>query len=79
MGAVGFSTDFNNLTSGVEHPGISQIHKHMSIYGVTQTLPWLMHLLGAIPGAASGFFEFFDFCEGQMEEQRKVGALQSYE
>jgi cytochrome P450 len=70
MGDIGFGKDFSNLTSGVEHPAIAQIHKHMSILGVFQTLPWLMNILGSIPGAASSFAEFFEFCAKQMQEKK---------
>jgi cytochrome P450 len=70
MGDVGFGKDFSNLTTGIEHPAIAQIHKHMSILGVFQTLPWLMNILGSIPGAASSFAEFFEFCAKQMQEKK---------
>jgi cytochrome P450 len=42
----------------------------MSILGVFQTLPWLMNILGSIPGAASSFAGFFDFCAEQMQEKK---------
>lgn len=78
MGDVGFSKDFNNITSGIEHPAIQQIHKHMSIFGVFQTLPWLMNILGSIPGAASSFYEFFAFCAEQMREKEIVSEPQGF-
>ncbi|KAF1962854.1 cytochrome P450 67 [Byssothecium circinans] len=72
MGEVGFGKDFGSLTSGQEHPAIKAIHEHIAVLGVFQTVPWLMNLLGSIPGAAASFAEFFGMCEKEMVEKEKT-------
>lgn len=77
MGEVGFGKDFNNLQSGVEHSAIKGVHSHMTMLGIMSTVPWLLNVLGSIPGAAAGYSEFFSFCAGQIREKHKVGHYQS--
>lgn len=72
MGDVGFGKDFNNLVSGVEHPAIKGVHSHMTMLGIMSTVPWLLNILGSIPGAAAGYSDFFSFCAGQIREKHKV-------
>ncbi|KAH7117023.1 cytochrome P450 67 [Dendryphion nanum] len=72
MGELGFSKTFGNLESGVEHLAIQGIHKHIKMLGVLSEVPWLLNLLGCIPGAAAGFVDFFDFCETEMNEKKKL-------
>ncbi|KAH7389742.1 cytochrome P450 67 [Phaeosphaeria sp. MPI-PUGE-AT-0046c] len=72
MGEVGFGKDFNNLVSGVEHPAIKGVHSHMTMLGIMSTVPWLLNLLGSIPGAAAGYSDFFSFCAGQIHEKHKT-------
>jgi hypothetical protein len=72
MGDVGFGKDFNNLNSGIEHPAIQGVHSHMTMLGIMSTVPWLLNVLGSIPGAAAGYSEFFSFCAGQIREKHKV-------
>ncbi|KAH7076045.1 cytochrome P450 67 [Paraphoma chrysanthemicola] len=72
MGEVGFGKDFNNLGTGVEHQAIQGIHSHMSMLGTMGQIPWLLNVLSCIPGAASGYTEFFSFCAGQIREKHKT-------
>lgn len=72
MGEVGFGKDFNCMAMGEEHPALKSIGDHMTILGSLQTVPWLMNLLGSIPGAAAGFSEFFGICEQQISEKERV-------
>jgi hypothetical protein len=72
MGEVGFGKDFNNLNTGVEHSAIKGVHSHMTMLGIMSTVPWLLNILGSIPGAAAGYTEFFSFCAGQIREKHKV-------
>jgi hypothetical protein len=72
MGEVGFGKDFNNLNTGVEHSAIKGVHSHMTMLGIMSTVPWLLNVLGSIPGAAAGYSEFFSFCAGQIREKHKV-------
>ncbi|KAH5581599.1 hypothetical protein HBI24_127250 [Parastagonospora nodorum] len=72
MGEVGFGKDFNNLNTGVEHSAIKGVHSHMTMLGIMSTVPWLLNILGSIPGAAAGYTEFFSFCAGQIREKHKT-------
>jgi hypothetical protein len=72
MGDVGFGKDFGNLSSGREHPAIKAVHDHMLLIGVVSHVPWLLNLLGRIPGAAAGYRSFFRWCADQIEAKRKV-------
>jgi len=78
MGEVGFGKDFNNLTSGVEHPAIKGVHAHMTMLGIMSTVPWLLNVLGSIPGAAAGYSDFFSFCAGQIREKHKTWDGEKY-
>ena len=78
MGDVGFGKDFNNLGSGVEHPAIKAVHSHMTMLGILSTVPWLLNILGSIPGAAAGYSEFFSFCADQIREKRQVCCERKY-
>ncbi|KAF2866056.1 cytochrome P450 [Massariosphaeria phaeospora] len=71
MGDIGFGKDFNSLGTGVEHPAIKGIHDHVAILGALQTVPWLLNLLGSVPGAAGAFSEFFGMCEAEIREKEK--------
>lgn len=55
MGDVGFGKDFQNLNSGIEHPAIKGVHDHMAVLGVLGHVPWLLNVIGRIPGAAAGY------------------------
>lgn len=72
MGDVGFSKDFNSLASGTEHPAIKGIHDHMAVLGVLSNVPWLLNILGSIPGAAAGYTSFFNWCSNEIKEKEKV-------
>jgi hypothetical protein len=72
MGSAGFGKAFNGLDSGVEHPASKGVHDHMAMLGMLQTVPWLLNLLGSIPGAAAGFSEFFGVCGMEMTEKERV-------
>ncbi|KAF2130546.1 putative benzoate 4-monooxygenase cytochrome P450 [Dothidotthia symphoricarpi CBS 119687] len=71
MGEVGLGKDFNNLTSGVEHGAIQGVHDHMTMLGILSTVPWLLNVLSSIPGAASGYTDFFNFCSSEIREKNK--------
>ncbi|KKY15727.1 putative benzoate 4-monooxygenase cytochrome [Diplodia seriata] len=68
MGAVGFGTDFGGLESGVEHPAIKGIHDHMAVLAITATVPWLLNLLGKVPGATKGYAPFFEWCAERAQQ-----------
>lgn len=72
MGNVGFGKEFNNLATGVEHPGIKAVHDHMAIVGIGGHVPWLLNLAGRIPGAAASLAEFYNWCEDEVVQKQKV-------
>ncbi|KAF2493710.1 putative benzoate 4-monooxygenase cytochrome P450 [Lophium mytilinum] len=78
MGEVGFGKDFNNLTSGVEHPAIAAVHEHMTMLGVLSNVPWLLNLLGSIPGAAAGYSGFFNWCGSQIKDKQQSWDPEKY-
>ncbi|KUI63677.1 Tryprostatin B 6-hydroxylase [Cytospora mali] len=78
MGEVGFSKDFGNLTTGIEHSAIKPIHAHIKVFGVLSPLPWLMNILGSIPGAASAYNEIFSFCADEIRAKQKVWDSEKY-
>ncbi|KAL4958584.1 cytochrome P450 [Aspergillus filifer] len=71
MGKVGFGKEFNNLSTGVEHPGIKAVHDHMTILGTMGHIPWLLNLISHLPGAMSAMAEFFKWCEDEIVQKHK--------
>ncbi|ORY18831.1 cytochrome P450 67 [Clohesyomyces aquaticus] len=65
--------DMSAWAIGVEHPAIKGVHSHMAMLGIMSTVPWLLNVLGSIPGAAAGYSEFFSFCAEQIREKHKDG------
>lgn len=72
MGNVGFGKEFNNLSTGVEHPGIKAIHDHMAILGTMGHTPWLLNIISHLPGATSAMAEFFKWCEDEVVQKHQV-------
>lgn len=73
MGEVAFGKEFNNVTSGKEHPAVRALNDHvtaLAILGIP--VPWLLNILGSIPGAERGFWSFFEFCGEQMNAIERV-------
>ncbi|KAF2645995.1 putative benzoate 4-monooxygenase cytochrome P450 [Massarina eburnea CBS 473.64] len=78
MGEIGFSKDFNNLTTGVEHIAIKGVHDHMNMLGIMSMIPWLLNMLSCIPGAASGYTDFFNFCSQEIHAKTKSWDPETY-
>ncbi|KAE8333837.1 cytochrome P450 [Aspergillus sergii] len=72
MGDIGFGKDFGNLTTGKAHSAISAVRDHMRVIAVVSHLPWLLNMLGKIPGAAAGYQGIFKWCTDQVETKRKT-------
>ncbi|KAB8073601.1 hypothetical protein BDV29DRAFT_157471 [Aspergillus leporis] len=47
------------------------IHIHMDVLGVPSHVPWLLNLIGRIPGAATGYPGFFKWCADEIESKQK--------
>ncbi|KAJ5653878.1 hypothetical protein N7490_000881 [Penicillium lividum] len=78
MGDIGFGKEFNNLTTGVEHPGIKAVHDHMAILGTMFHVPWLLNLAGRLPGATNALKEFFNWCEDEIVQKQKTWDANEY-
>ncbi|KAF1347461.1 putative benzoate 4-monooxygenase cytochrome P450 [Lizonia empirigonia] len=78
MGEVGLGKDFDNLSSGQEHPAIKGVHDHMTMLGILSTVPWLLNLLSSIPGAAAGYSSFFSFCSNEIQAKNKTWDSEKY-
>lgn len=72
MGNVGFGKEFNNLSTGVEHPGIKAVHDHMAVLGTMGHIPWLLNIISHLPGATSAMAEFFKWCEDEVVQKHQV-------
>ncbi|KAI1135583.1 monooxygenase [Hypoxylon sp. FL0543] len=70
MGSAGFGKDFGCVASGEKHPAIQAIHDHMYILAVLSHVPWLLNLLGRLPGATEGYVPFWDYCQSQLRAKR---------
>ncbi|KAM0293758.1 hypothetical protein ACHAPM_011480 [Fusarium culmorum] len=55
-----------------EHPAIKGVHESMMAIGVLGTVPWVLSMLGKIPGAAGGYARFTRWCHEQLQEKRKI-------
>ncbi|KAJ4350581.1 hypothetical protein N0V95_004632 [Ascochyta clinopodiicola] len=78
MGEVGLGKDFDNLSSGQEHPAIKGVHDHMTMLGILSTVPWLLNVLGSIPGAAAGYSSFFNFCSTEIQAKNRNWDKEEY-
>ncbi|KAF2142309.1 uncharacterized protein K452DRAFT_226565 [Aplosporella prunicola CBS 121167] len=72
MGDVGLGKDFHTLDTGNEHPAIKGIHDSITAIGLLTPVPWLLAMLGAIPGAMGGYTEFMDYCSAQVDEKERT-------
>lgn len=72
LGDLGFSKDFGQLETGIEHHAIKPIHHHIKLLGIFQTVPWLLYLLSSIPGAAAEYSDIFEFCASEIRSKRKA-------
>lgn len=56
----------------VEDPAIQGVHESMFAIGVFGTVPWLLSMLGKIPGAAGGYNKYTKWCHDELQEKRQV-------
>ncbi|KAL7784098.1 cytochrome P450 [Trichoderma ceciliae] len=68
---VCFSQDVHLLKSTNEHPAIQGVHESMFFIGVVGTVPWLLYMIGKIPGLTS-YNRFYMWCNQQLEDKRKA-------
>lgn len=75
MGDLGFGKEFDNMISGKEHPAIKAIHEFVGTIGILGSVPWLLNILGSIPGAAAAFAEMSKISEDQMKSREQVSVF----
>ncbi|EGR44205.1 uncharacterized protein TRIREDRAFT_70842, partial [Trichoderma reesei QM6a] len=68
---IGFSKDFRMLESTSYHPAIKGIHRTMSLIGILSTVPWLIYMIGSIPGLTT-YNLFSRWCRDEVNEKRKT-------
>ncbi|KAI3392598.1 hypothetical protein diail_5472 [Diaporthe ilicicola] len=78
MGKVGFGKEFYGVSKGQEHPAIEGVHSSMNILGVMSHIPWLLNMMGKIPGAAAAYQEFFAWCGSEIEAKKKNWNAEEY-
>ncbi|KAH7402975.1 putative benzoate 4-monooxygenase cytochrome P450 [Cadophora sp. MPI-SDFR-AT-0126] len=78
MGDVGFGKDFGCLESGTEHAAIKGVHDHMEALGILSNVPWLLNILGCIPGATAGYTGFFSWCAAEINAKQKQWDPEQY-
>lgn len=59
------------LESTSYHPAIKGIHRTMSLIGILSTVPWLIYMIGSIPGLTT-YNLFSRWCRDEVNEKRKV-------
>lgn len=69
---TGLSKDFHMVENETEHSAIKGVHESMMAIGVFGTVPWLLSMLGKIPGAAGGYLRFTQWCHDQLQEKHQV-------
>ncbi|KAL7812160.1 cytochrome P450 [Trichoderma aethiopicum] len=74
MADVGLSKDFHMLESTSYHPAIQGVHRTMSFIGISSTVPWLIYMIGSIPGLTT-FNRFSMWCRDEVDEKRKALAM----
>lgn len=72
----GFSKDFHMLESASKHPAIQGIHDITTFTGILGKVPWLIYMIGSIPGLTS-YNRFNIWCHDQLKEKRKASLLPS--
>lgn len=78
MGAVGFGKEFRMLDNGTEHSAIKGLHDQMLVLGILSSIPWLLSMLGAIPGLAGSYVLFTKWCADQAEQKEKVNFEETF-
>ncbi|KAI1466706.1 cytochrome P450 [Daldinia caldariorum] len=76
MGEVGFSEDFNCVSSGIKSPVIQVIQNHMYFIGLLSHVPWLLNMCAKIPAASKTYYPLLDYCQSQINKKRESLAFE---
>ncbi|KAF2795827.1 putative benzoate 4-monooxygenase cytochrome P450 [Melanomma pulvis-pyrius CBS 109.77] len=78
MGEVGYSKDFGSVVNGEEHEAAKAIHDHMTILGIFGMTPWLLYIIGHMPGALAAYKPFFTWCANMIKEKKATWDSEKY-
>ncbi|OKL60513.1 hypothetical protein UA08_04265 [Talaromyces atroroseus] len=70
MGEVAYGTHFNMLITGKNHRAVSLLNESMALMGFMAPI-WLIRFAVAVPGLTSKWWEFVEYCFGQMQKCRQ--------
>ncbi|KAJ6005682.1 hypothetical protein N7451_003626 [Penicillium sp. IBT 35674x] len=70
MGLIAFSKDYKQLDNSAEHYAIAAMHAQMDMTALVTPIPWVMYVLGCIPGMKTPLDHFTDYSASQMNERR---------
>jgi cytochrome P450 len=76
MGDLAFGKSYNMLESGEMHWSLKLLSEGMDPLGFNFPI-WFFRVLIAIPGAATGFFKFIDYCGQQLNERMKIDKMEN--
>lgn len=78
MGDIAFGKSFDMLTNAKEHSALQLLHNGLKPMGYLFGIPWLFDIVSKLfPFLARDFNKFLAYCEGQVEERRKVRMMYS--
>ncbi|KAJ5656571.1 hypothetical protein N7507_008521 [Penicillium longicatenatum] len=70
MGLIALSKDYKQLDDSVEHTAIAAMHSQLDMAALITPIPWIMNLLGCIPGLKTPIDLFADYSASQINERR---------
>lgn len=77
MGKVAFGRDFGSLERARENPTVTRVRGAMKYLGILFPVPWLINVLGHIPGASGEMAPFFEYCKQLVKDKQKAGHSQT--
>ena len=72
MGDVAFGTDFDGVASGNTHSAVKTMRMGLKPLAFFWPVPWLWHLLMAIPGALKPWTQLNAWARGELHNRLKV-------
>lgn len=75
MGDVAFSNDFKMLETGTEQYAVKALHGSVAVIGALGAVPWLLHMIGQVPGLTGNYGQFSAWCSEQVKSRRSVSVF----
>ena len=72
MGDLAFGESFHNLSSGQEHPKVSQLHRAMFPVAILSPILWMIPVFVKVPIISRDFTGFVAWCTEQVEKRRHM-------